>query len=476
MKRSVVKFGGSTLKYPADTNRIIDVIRKYKSPPIIIVSAFFGVTDSLISTLKHNFTETDVERLIALLHQKSLLFLEPYITDSMNSKNVLRNVGILLDGLKKRALLLKSSCCIDCDIYDHLISYGERLSSLIICSILRYYDFKAEEAHPEQVGMVTDGNSGNSRINIEYHKNNIGSYFKKDRIYVIPGFYGISGDSKITLFGRGGSDYSAAVIAACINASSLDLWKDVGGIRSADPKFVPDTKGIDLMSYNETEEMSSFGAGIVNPMTIEPLIKFSIPLRIYNICSFNKEMKPDTIIHSNSAQNTNRIKCISFSRNFGILTLNGSCMKVNPNTLSRIIELLENNNLEIKSLISTRSMINILLEQSACHKAYQILSEKEDEFTYKINEVYDIAVIAIVGVEESENINLVGTINEALSASNIKIRYCFFGSPSVISYVIVDKQHCKNAVYAIHNRIFSGISVINKINESIPLRGLADEE
>jgi aspartokinase len=108
MKRSVVKFGGSTLKYPADTNRIIDVIRKYKSPPIIIVSAFFGVTDSLISTLKHNFTETDVERLIALLHQKSLLFLEPYITDSMNSKNVLRNVGILLDGLKKRALLLKS--------------------------------------------------------------------------------------------------------------------------------------------------------------------------------------------------------------------------------------------------------------------------------------------------------------------------------------------------------------------------------
>ena len=155
-------------------------------------------------------------------------------------------------------------------IQDRILSYGEKLSSLLLTIILKYNGINADECLPEDMGLLTDGEFRNATIDFEGSIPNVEKALKEDKVYVVPGFYGISQEGKVTLLGRGGSDYSAAGIARCVRAESLDIWKDVNGYMTADPKMVDAPRRVRKLSYTEAAELSYFGAKILHPRTVEP--------------------------------------------------------------------------------------------------------------------------------------------------------------------------------------------------------------
>lgn len=154
--------------------------------------------------------------------------------------------------------------------YGEFISFGEKISASVLCSIFQNHDLNFIELLPED-GLFTDGEPLNATINLEKSSLILNKILEKEN-YIIRGFYGISDEKEITLLGRGGSDYSASSLANILHAKSLDIWKDVNGFESADPKLVPHTKIIPRIKYDEAE-LSYFGAKILHPRTVEPLKK-----------------------------------------------------------------------------------------------------------------------------------------------------------------------------------------------------------
>jgi len=163
------------------------------------------------------------------------------------------------------------------------MSFGERLSAAIMTSLLQDRGVGCEEVTPEDMQLITDGEFGNAEVDFSASNETVKNRLLGEKTAIVPGFYGVSKEGKVTLFGRGGSDYTAASIASCIGAESLDIWKDVDGFRTADPKLVTDTHGIHQLTYTEAAELAYFGAKILHPRTVEPLMAQRIPIRIFNI-------------------------------------------------------------------------------------------------------------------------------------------------------------------------------------------------
>ncbi|MCP4220168.1 MAG: aspartate kinase, partial [bacterium] len=297
MKKRVIKFGGSNLKSKEDIAKLIKVVDCYKEPLVIVVSALYGVTDILVGALE---TVCSDEKAIPVL-RKDLIdahkkIIDLYIDDLQYRQNVLETISQRAGQLAKYLLGSHYIGEVPEFVADKVLSYGERLSSLTLEAILNFKNIRCRERLPEDLGLFTDGRFGCATVDFQISEKSVCEKLKGDETFIVPGFYGISPDSRVTLLGRGGSDYSAAAIARCIHASSVDLWKDVKGFMSADPKLVEHTVVVDTLSYNEAAELSYFGARILHPRTFEPAMEKSIPIRLFNIDDFSPSLEPLTVI------------------------------------------------------------------------------------------------------------------------------------------------------------------------------------
>lgn len=331
MSYHVLKFGGSNLKEKDDILRVVDVIRKYDSSLIIVVSAFYGVTDMLIDALEkvkkdEQVIKTLSDSLISLKNET----LKEVIDNSVVRDTILINVVERIKKLERYLQGVNFFGDTPSFVNDSILSYGERLSSLMLTGILNYYGIEAEEMLPEDLGLITDGEFGNATLDFEATSKNIKSKLGSKKIVVVPGFYGVSPEGKTTLFGRGGSDYSAAAIANCVNAKSLDLFKDVDGFLSADPRYVSHPRRIKTLSYMESAELSYFGAKILHPRTVEPLREANIPIRLYNITNVGSLDEPLTSIENTLDVHDDVIKSVTFSDEIGILKLKGPGVGYKP--------------------------------------------------------------------------------------------------------------------------------------------------
>ncbi len=279
MARPVAKFGGSNLKSKEDIARLIAVLEKYPEPPVVVVSAMYGITDIIRDALvKIKDDEKEIQSLIRTLRQVNLAAVEEYITEPQARTKAVSAIEGRIGELKKYLKGVHFLYYIPEFTADIVLSYGERLSSLLLTAILQHRGIPCEEALPENIGLITDGRFGNASIDLAASEKSLRESLSERKIYIVPGFYGISLKGEITLLGRGGSDYSAAAIGGCLGASSVDLWKDVPGFMTADPKLVSSPKPIRTITYTEAAELAYFGARIIHPQTVEPLKKAHIVL------------------------------------------------------------------------------------------------------------------------------------------------------------------------------------------------------
>ena len=452
----VLKIGGSNLHNAESLRRIVRVVRQYNKPVILVVSAFNGLTDRLYEVIREEKKNEEV--IVSFLDEISQRF-EEIIVSELIDEQIRESTSLAFQKrLSRLADLLRGISLIGGVpdfIEDEIVSFGERFSSLLVNAYLQQNGIISEELLPEHIGFITDGQFHNASVDYELSTPGLTKAIK-DKHYVIPGFYGISRDKKVTVFGRGGSDYSAAAIAACINAEYVDVWKDVNGYMSGDPSLIENPVQIESLSYTEAAELSYFGAKILHPRTVEPLKAKLIPVRIFNFKHSGNSPHAFTVIGGDINDPQRGIKSVTYSDEIRTLTLRGPGVGITPGILSKVTHQLELNRLNIKSVITTQVAISLLLHESDVPLAHRLIDEMAIAGIDLIDESQQLSLIAAVGEGILTQTGVAAGIFGAVARENINVDFISFGASRVAIYFLVKRKDRDAALSAIHEQLFSG--------------------
>jgi len=460
--QTVVKFGGSNLKNSSDFVRLARIVKAYNRPLVIVVSATFGLTNKIEGIIGSAIKDSArISGFIENLKAEQRNLVKQNIHNETLKNECLRILWQRTEGLE--AILQRIALIgeVSPSLHNLALSYGERLSSALLSYILTAHGVASEEALPENLGLITDGHFGDAAVNFALSAPKVKSHLKEDKTYVVSGFYGVSPEGAVTLLGRGGSDFSAAAIAHCIDAACLDIWKDVNGFLSADPRFVPNARHIAKLSYNEAAELAYFGARILHPGTISPLKAKKIPLRIFNIENHDNTIFPATTINGSAELHPGVIKSIAFSDDFGILRLKGAGVGARSGILAEVTHRLDHEKINIKSVITSQISINILLSVSDLEKAVKSINDNPLATVHEIETVTNISVVAVVGEGLMEQTGIMYKVLEAAASQNINIRTIVMGASEVSAYLIVDQSDRNLTINIIHQNLFETVKQLN---------------
>jgi len=458
MKRRVVKFGGSVLKSPDDILKLESVIRAYDPPVVVVVSALFGITDKLSDFLAvKNISDHSISDLIRDIRDIHYRILNGIVRDPVSVNRVGGEIDVQLKDLADHltGILLIGDLPVQSKAY--VLSAGERLSSTLISNVLNLRGLRITHIMPEAAGIFTRGPVLNSSMDLKKSSPILRKTFSDEEKYMIPGFFGISDMERIALFGRGGSDYTAAGIAAGIGADSCDLWKDVNGFMTADPAVTKKALKIPLLSYGEAAELSYFGAGITHPETFSPLKLKNIPLKIFDtgrISSSGDLPLPSTIIAATTNKSGDVIKSITGSTDFAVLRIKGSSVGIHPGIISDISHKFSLAEINIRSIITSQTTINFLLTVEDMRDALKIVRNLALPDAEEVSADKDIALIAAVGEGFRDTYGVAARTLSALSRHRINVSLMTAGASDEAIYFTIEKKECTRAVKLLHREFF----------------------
>ena len=455
----VLKFGGTSVANSKSIKKVIEIISKQKSKSIIVVSALSGVTDLLLDAInsskknKKSFVKflNKIEEKHLKLISKSLKINKQSESISFLKQNI-NEIESILEGIQ---LLGEYSP----KILSRVLCYGEILSSKIIYEIIKQ-QLKDISLIDSRKIITTISHDNKNIVDWKKTKDNFNKKIKKidSKFILAPGFVSSNSEGEATNLGRGGSDYSASIFASILKADILEIWTDVSGMYTADPKIVSQAYPINQLLYSEAMELSHFGAKVIYPPTLQPLIENEIPLIIKNT------FKPDdlgTIIKSNNSKKSNVIKGISHISNISLITLEGSGMVGVSGFSSRLFSALNKGDINIImiSQASSEQSICIGINSNQAEFAKRNI-DKEFEFEISLKKVKPCFVesnlvnIAVVGEKMKDHQGISGKIFSSLGNNNVNIRAIAQGaSEKNISFVINNKD-CKKALNTLHETFF----------------------
>ncbi|MFO7922895.1 MAG: aspartate kinase [Bacteroidales bacterium] len=455
MSYKVIKFGGSNLQKTTDFGRCAEIVGGYETPCIVVVSAFFRVTDhlreaALQASDSGSFPGIFMEDFSAACYEQ----IDANIDGDRLAGQTREDVKALLDKLSHLFRGIHAIGELPPTIYDTILSFGERISAVIFNAVLRSKNLDSSLCLPEDFGLVTDGEFGAASILLRESSRKIKGYFTGRKYCVVPGFYGISEEGKTTLLGRGGTDYSAAALAYLLDAESLDVWKDVDGFQTGDPKIVKDPQTIEFLSYNEAAELSYFGARILHPRTVEPLQLKNIPVRIFNIDS--PSSGAGTVIGPDTGEDFRGPDSITYSRNFSVLKLKGPGVGIKPGVLAQVAGIMDSAGVNISSVFTSQTAICFLLQGSDLKKARKAIKSAAPSLISDVETISDIALVALVGEGITKQHGVAAKAFQAVAAENINVEIIAAGASTAAVYFVVKESECEKAVNATHNYFFSG--------------------
>jgi bifunctional aspartokinase / homoserine dehydrogenase 1 len=458
----VLKFGGTSVGTPERIAGVIDILASYhhRGDSISVVfSAFTKITDSLIEmatlaakgdkSFKKPF-ETLVKR-----HDEALFFL-------LNEQNrvptrtlIQQNHKDLEDVLQGIFLLGEASP----RTMDYVVSFGERNSSLIIASAMQQRGLPAEFLDARKI-IKTDKNFGAAKVDFVETNRLINEYYgdKKGTIQVVTGFIGSAKGGLTTTLGRGGSDYTVSIIGAALQAEVIEIWTDVDGVLTADPRKVKKAFTVPVMSYGEAMEMSHFGAKVIYPPTIQPALAKKIPIYIKN--TFNAEYV-GTLISQQGDPNGRIITGISSIGDIALLTLQGGGLFGVPGIAARLFSALGRAGINIILITqgSSEYSISFAVSPSDAKRASKVVVEEfENEMRGGMVETTkqenDLSVIAIIGENMRFRPGIAGRMFQALGKNGINIHAIAQGSSELNISVVVPKADETKALNALHEAFF----------------------
>lgn len=460
---NVLKFGGSSVASAERIKNIVSIVKprlKADEKLTIVFSAFGGITDLLIEMSE--LASQGKDKYIALFHQFKDRHAE--VARSLLSPAAYNQVSVTLDenhdtlkDLLKGIFLVRE---VSPRTLDYVISFGERNANYIITEAMTENGINAAYLDARKI-IKTNKDFGAAKVNFKLTDETIQQYYKdnSDKVQVVTGFIGSDVGGLTTTLGRGGSDYTAAILAGALHADVLEIWTDVDGVLTCDPRKVKKAFTIPRLSYVEAMEMSHFGAKVIYPPTIQPALRKGIPIYIRN--TFNPSFE-GTLIHKEHDQSfKSTIKGISSLGNLSLIRLQGSGMMGVPGVSARLFSALgrEKINVILITQASSEHSISIAISDKEAKKAIQSITEEfekeiEDGLVDQVKAEKDLCVVAIIG-EQMKNVpGVAGRLFEGLGKNGINIIAIAQGSSELNISFVIDKQDESKALNAIHDSFF----------------------
>lgn len=453
----VIKIGGGCLNGKKTIARIVDLIAEKGKGNIFVVSALNGVTDLLYESISSALeNEENIPKIISRIKAKYMIVAKHLIKPGRAFKDFDQDLVRALNKLERLYYGLNFTKEITPRLQDVISTYGERFTALLLSGILRSRKIQTGYRMPHKIGLITDGKYGDATANLgktsENFKQHLKPLLKKNMILFIPGFYGVSKAGDITTFGRGGSDYSAAVIAVATRADILEIWKDVDGFMSADPKLVPEAKLIQVLSYEEAAELAYFGASILHPRTVEPVRIKKLDVTIKNTLNPDKK---GTVITARSPRVKSIIKSVAHDTDIGVLKVHSSGVGARPGILALVASRITESGINIKSVVTSQTCISLLLAQKDLEPGRRAIQSIKPKPYRKIEILKDIALISIVGEGLLQNQGIAARCFSAVASNNVNVEMISFGPSRAALYFLTKQADLARAVKAIHHTFFS---------------------
>ena len=455
----VLKFGGTSLASVKDIQNVTNIVSELSNENeiVIVCSAVDGITDDLIHISEQikKVNKKEANRVLAKISQKHKQFTTHIVTDSKIQKTLLDKMKSDLSELEElvHGLLLLGE--VTPRSFDYLASFGEKLSINLVSFALQQLKKKSVPLSGKQAGIVTDSNFGESRPLMDTTKirlsKTIQDLFDKNTIPVVGGFSGADQHGNTTTFERGGSDYTATIIASCIDADEIWLMSDVDGLMTADPKLVNDAKLLKEVSYAEAVEMAQFGAKQIHPRTFEPLVSKKIPMRIRS--TFDLANTGTIVTASPSAATKKTVKCASAIRNIGLVDLTGGVLFAAPGTAAKIFTLLADINVNVMMVSSnpSESSISIIVKKSDLDRAVNALEMSLlGKTVKKIVTTPNVSIIAVIGSGMSGTVGIASKVFSAVQKRNVNVIMIAQGSSELNLAFVVKDNDCKSVIQALH--------------------------
>ena len=464
----VMKFGGTSVgsvKSILSLKKIVETEARTQ-PVVVVVSALDGITDKLIATSKmaqqgdEHYRE-EFDAMVTRHHQ----MIEAIITDDKKRIDLFNNVDQLFDQLKSIYYGVYLIHDLSKKTEDTIVSYGERLSSHIVAAMV-----KNGVRMNSRDFIRTEKKQGKHVIDADLTTQLVKESFKElndKTIYVVPGFIARDRDShETTNLGRGGSDYTASIIAAVLNAEVLEIWTDVDGFMTADPKVIKSAYTINELSYIEAMELCNFGAKVIYPPTIYPVCVKNIPIRVKN--TFNPE-HPGTLIKEKIDDDNKPIKGISSIKGTTLITVTGLSMVGVIGVNRRIFTTLANKGISVfmVSQASSENSTSIGVRDEDAEAAAEVLNaefakEIETGAMFPMQVESGLATIAIVGENMKQTPGIAGKLFGTLGRSGISVIACAQGASETNISFVVDGKFLRKSLNVLHDSFFlSEYKVLN---------------
>lgn len=453
----VAKFGGGCLRGADDFLRVGEILKKESEGDIIVVaSAIYGVTDTLSNSIKNALkSDSDIPLTIANLKSKHLEIVQVVIKDEFLRGNVQKLIEERLERLERLLYGIAYIGEVSDSVRVLVLSQGERLSVAILSGVLRDNDIDSIALESEQIGLLTDDQYENATAIFNMVETNLKKHIlpllSRGILPIITGFFGCNHLGQPTSFGRNGSDYSAAVVAAALHANTLDIWKDVDGFMTTDPKITGSAIPIKSLSYCEAAELSYFGAKILHPRTVEPLRGSDIEICIKNVDSPERVY---TRIRSAGQRERDIIKSIAFRTDISVLRVHGAGVGYKPGIIGEIGRILALANVNILSVITSQTCINLLLDSHDSFKSQEALAPLIGGVIGAIDVRDDVALIAVVGEGLLTTKGLAARVFSAVAEKEVNIEMFSAGASEVAYYFIVRHEDMNLAINAVHRCFF----------------------
>ncbi|MFD0836170.1 bifunctional aspartate kinase/homoserine dehydrogenase I [Mariniflexile aquimaris] len=456
----VLKFGGTSVGSSKNINNVISILEDYAKldKVICVVSAVGGITDKLLLAGKQAQNKDagfkDTFHGIKQIHLDIINELNP-----VNSETIITYVDAKLEALHS---LLEGIYLINelsPKTSDKLVSYGELLSSYIIAETMKNRGISAECKNSQDL-VVTNSNFTKAEVNYSITNKNLQDYFNTapQQITILPGFIAKSQLGEITTLGRGGSDFTAAIVAAALKVKQLEIWTDVSGMFTTNPKLVKQAYPIDKISYQEAMELSHFGAKVLYPPTVQPVLDLNIPIHIKNT------LEPEavgTIISNDETISSSPVKGISNIGNIALLTLQGSGMIGIPGFSKRLFEVLSQEKINVILITQASSEHSICLgiDEGDADKAKDAIDAAFDNeiALHKIDPIIvekDLSIIALVGDNMKNHQGISGKMFSTLGKNNINIRAIAQGASEKNISAVILQSDVKKALNTLHEQFF----------------------
>jgi aspartate kinase len=458
--RLVLKFGGSSISSVTNIRNVANLIKSLSKEHKIIpvFSAISGITDDLIKITNHiqDRNKEAASSLAKKIIKTHLDISNQCVKNPKIRKDLANKMKTDLDefeDLLHGMLLLRE---VTARSSDYLLSFGERLSINLVAFALNDIGIKAVPLTGKDIGIVTDSNFGGAKPLMDttrlHVSHTIENLLQKKTMPVIGGFAGADQHGNITTFGRGGSDYTATIIASSIKADEVWLMSDVDGLMTTDPKIVKNAKLIKEVSYAEAMEMALFGAKNIHPRALEPLVTKKIPLRIRS--TFNIKNTGTLVTTDPQVETQKTVKCVSAIRHTGLIDVRGGSMVGATGTAATIFSVLAKADVNIMMISQSpsESSISIIVKKNDLDKAVNALEMNLlGKIIKKVDVTVDVSIIALIGSGMRGIVGVASKVFTAVAKRRVNVIMIAQGSSELNLAFVVKDSDCNATVQALHD-------------------------